>query len=209
MPAAALETLEALVSGLGAFFSDRLKSPYMVIALAGRRIDAPGATPARFPDTNITLVEARVRDVFQRLGGTTVVSSAACGADLIALQEAGRLAMRRRVVLAADRDRFRKTSVEDRPGDWAATYDRVIDEVAARGDLVVIQNPGAGDAVYPTANRRILDEAIALGKTAGEPVAAAVIWDGTARGAGDWTEDFRKAAKDRGLEVLEISTLRS
>lgn len=180
-----------------------------MIALAGRRIDAPGATPARFPDTNVTLVEARVRDMFQRLGGTTIVSSAACGADLVALQEAGRLAMRRRVVLAADRDRFRKTSVEDRPGDWAATYDRVMDEVAARGDLVVMQSQPPGDAGYAAANRRILDEAIALGRTSGEPVAAAVIWEGKARETADWTEDFRNAAKDRGLDVLEISTLRT
>ena len=50
---------------------------------------------------------------------SVLVCSAACGADLIALQAAGRVSLRRRIVLPFEPSRFRDSSVVDRPGDWA------------------------------------------------------------------------------------------
>ena len=69
-----------------------------------------------------------------------VVSSAACGADLLALEQAGGLGLRRRVVIPFDRERFRAGSVVDRPGDWGGLYDSILDAVGAQGDLVVLRD---------------------------------------------------------------------
>jgi hypothetical protein len=107
----------------------------MIIALAGRRVDAPGAKPPRFPLQNVDLVRMRVRVMLEARAAKVVVCSAACGADLIALSEAGSLGLRRRVVLPFDRKRFRDTSVTDRPGGWGPVYDQVLDDVETAGDL--------------------------------------------------------------------------
>jgi hypothetical protein len=179
----------------------------MVLALAGRRVDAAGVASPRFPPERVEAVRAEVHTMLQRLHVSALVSSAACGADLIALVEAGRLGLRRRVVLPAAVARFRDTSVTDRGAAWGPVYDDVLADVARRNDLVVLAGAGDGDAAYAAANQRILDEAIALGRERGEKVAAALVWDGAARGAGDVTEAFGAAARARKLNVVEILTL--
>jgi hypothetical protein len=97
-----------------------------IIALAGRRIDASGTTPPRFPLSNVEEVRSRLAGAFVRLHAVGLVCSGACGADLVALEAAEQLGMRRRVVLPFVPDRFRKSSVVDRPGDWGRVFDRQI-----------------------------------------------------------------------------------
>ena len=65
-----------------------------VIALAGRRIDAPDTDPPRFPLGNIPMVRQRLVDMLAAERADALVCSAACGADLIALEEAERLGIR-------------------------------------------------------------------------------------------------------------------
>ena len=117
-----------------------------VIALAGRRIDAAGAGSIRFPLEAVPLVRQRVGDLLRQEGARALVCSAACGADLIALEEAGRLGMRRRVVLPFAPAQFRNTSVIDRPGHWGPLFDRVIEDVRSAGDLVVLDLCGDKEA---------------------------------------------------------------
>jgi hypothetical protein len=178
----------------------------MIIALAGRRIDAADSEPPRFPLQNIEIVGERVMAMLRAQQATALVSSAACGADLIALSQAGSLGLRRRVVLPFEREHFRKSSVTDRPGDWGPLYDRLIDEVDARGDLVVLRDM-TEEMAYSLANQAILDEAVSLAIALDEPAAVALVWDGLSRGPGDITEEFGSEGRKRGLSVLEIKTI--
>ena len=177
----------------------------MIIALAGRRVDSPEAKDTRFPLQNVGIVRERIRALLQE-NAAALVSSAACGADLIALSEAGKLGLRRRVVLPFERPRFRETSVTDRPGDWGPLFDEVLDAVEAAGDLVVLQE-GSDDEAYALANRAILDESLALAKTAHQPVRAVLVWDGKSRGDHDLTEDFGVEARKRGMPVTDVPTI--
>jgi len=152
------------------------------------------------------MVRERVRELLAGKGASAVVSSAACGADLIGLGEAGTLGIRRRVVLPFGRGRFRETSVMDRPGDWGAVYDRILDQVEAVGDLLVLDIASEDDP-YAAANSVILDDAVALAKAADEPAGAVLVWDGVSRGDGDLTEDFGVQARKRGLPVMEVLTI--
>ena len=176
----------------------------MVIALAGRRIDAADAAEPRFPLRNVPVVSDRIRTMLTECRGTDLVCSAACGADLLALEAAGDLGMRRRVVLPSGPSRFRDTSVTDRPGDWGDRYDRIIQALEPRGDVVV--NPQS-DSDYLATNLRILDEAEALAATAGGPVVSVVVWNGGSRGSEDVTEAFATESRRRGHEVREVSTI--
>lgn len=177
----------------------------MIIALAGRRVDSPEAKDTRFPLLNVGIVRERVRALLQE-NAAALVSSAACGADLIALSEAGKLGLRRRVVLPFERPRFRETSVTDRPGDWGPLFDEVLDAVEAAGDLVVLR-AGSDDEAYALANRAILDESLALAKTAHQPVRAVLVWDGKSRGDQDLTESFGAEARKRGMPVTDVPTI--
>ncbi len=61
-----------------------------VIVEAGRRVDAPGAEVARFPSSNVDEVRQRIQQLLAREKPIAFVSSAACGADLLALDISGR-----------------------------------------------------------------------------------------------------------------------
>jgi hypothetical protein len=179
----------------------------MVIALAGRRIDASGAETPRFPLSNVGVVRQSLRELFETRRAKALVSAAACGADLNALSEAGALGMRRRVVLPFDRNRFRATSVTDRPGEWGPIYDQILDEVSSKGDLVTLEGDANDSQAYSAANLAILNEAVALARQSNQPLMAVLVWDGERRGEDDLTEAFGDEARRRGLQVLEVRTI--
>ena len=66
------------------------------------------ASQPRFPARNLTRVANAVRVLLQQHGITAVVSYAAWGADLLGLSEAGKLGLRRRVVVPFSRVKFGK-----------------------------------------------------------------------------------------------------
>jgi hypothetical protein len=178
----------------------------MVLAIAGRRIDAPDAVP-RFPAQNVPLVRSRIRAELLRTGAKAVVGSAACGADLIAMAEAGSAMLRRIVVLPFETERFKKASVADRPGDWGPIFDRVMDSVAAQGDLVILQGHSEGDEAYVATNEAILDRAERIARETNDVVSALIVWDGKKRGDDDLTYRFGESARRRALPVLEVLTV--
>jgi hypothetical protein len=179
----------------------------MVIAVAGRRVDADSAPIARFPLQNVPLVQRRLDELFTREAATAVVSSGACGADLVALTVAGTRHMRRRVVLPFGRDEFRASSVTDRPGDWGSVYDRVLAELDPAGDVVIMAGHSAGDAAYAAANDAILDEAAALARQGATDVVAVLVWEGAPRDGTDMTAAFGESARKRGYRVEQVKTL--
>lgn len=179
----------------------------MVMALAGRRIDRANAVHPRFPAANTDLVRGRLRSMFERLRPEALVSSAACGADLLALDEAGIVGIRRRIVLPFESEHFRRTSVLDRPGGWGSLYDRVTEEVRASGDLVILESGAEGDDAYAAINSALLDEAAKLASASEGKLTAALVWDQRPRGNGDLTQGFGEEARRRGWPVVEIATV--
>jgi len=177
-----------------------------VVALAGRRVDASDTDPPRFPLKNVPLVRQRLADLFASERAVTLVCSAACGADLIALEEAERLGLRRRLVLPFSPERFRQTSVVDRPGEWGPVFDRLVAAAVETGDLVVLGDE-EGDAAYAAANAAIIREAQSLAQhDAPQRAVAAIIWEGAVRHGNDNTEGFRSLAEQAGFEVCSILT---
>jgi hypothetical protein len=177
-----------------------------VAAIAGRRFDKPDGPP-RFPRSNDALVRRRIRDVLERRRVQTLVASAACGADLAALEIAEQLRIRRVVFLPHDPETFRERSVVDRAPDWGSRYDRVIEALRAAGDLHVLNAPGSGDAAYRATSDALLSETLKLAATSHVPAIAIVVWDGESRGPDDFTDHFRQSAAIRELPIEEVGTL--
>lgn len=187
----------------------------MVIALVGRRIDASDATIERFPLRNVGIVRDRMREAFLELGAEALVTSAAAGADLIALEVAADMGIPWRIVLPFACPQFRTLSVDDRPGDWGEAFDRFCQEARTSENLRVLPVRSALLGALLETNQAILDEAELLANdlrnrppdAVHDSVAALVVWDGQPRGDDDVAHAFVQEAKQRGYSVIEISTL--
>lgn len=179
----------------------------MVIALAGRRVDTPRAKIARFPRENVPQVRSRIFDWLKRHDIVTLVCSAACGADLLALDAAGELGIRRRIVLPFPREQFRASSVVDRGGEWGVYYDAILDVVTAKGDVFRLGYTPENKTAYLETNHVILELAMLLGTQLAHPVGAVAVWDGVSRSDNDITKAFQEEAREHGLAVEKISTL--
>ncbi|SDD73113.1 hypothetical protein SAMN05216345_11492 [Cupriavidus sp. YR651] len=181
---------------------------HAVVALAGRRIDAADAILSRFPLANVEHVAARIAAELERVQAVALVCSAACGADLIALDTAAIRRIRRRIVLPFDAHRFAETSVRDRPGEWMASFTRHIDKAVQDGDLVTLPGSGDDERDYLATNAAIIAQASALAGTF-VPVAALhafAVWEGVARPGADTTAAFVSLATQQGLRVTTIPT---
>ena len=158
-----------------------LLTPPVVVALAGRRPDAPNADSKRFPQSNTPLVRQRLYNLFVSEGFTVLVSSAACGADLLALSIAIELGMQTIVVLPFAPALFRRLSVTDRPGDWGELFDRVLEQTTKDGTLRVLNYAEDDPKAFLETNKLI----VALAREQAGPDESPVctlVWDGHPRG---------------------------
>ena len=177
-----------------------------IVVLAGRRVDKDGAVPVRFPLANVPTVRERLKSVFEHQNCTTLVTAAAAGVDLIGLQVAGELGMRRRILLALPVEHFRTVSVADRPGDWGPVFDRIIHEAESTGDVTILGDSDTKES-FMQANRAIIREAAQMANDNHLRRIAVIAWDGQPRGADDVTADFKEYAADQEFTIIEISTL--
>ena len=186
----------------------RLHGRNVIVALAGRRIDAADAAEPRFPASAINIVRQRIASAFEEIHASELVSAAACGADLIAIDVAQQRGMPASIVLPYAADEFRRTSVVDRGNDWGGPYDAAIREAENHGRLHILGLP-EGDAAYLATNEAILDEALknSGGETRG--VLAVIVWDGPLHGRTDYTAAFADEARRRGMRVSSIPILAS
>ena len=178
-----------------------------MVALAGRRIDAADSTVERFPLDCIAIVAERLRDELQHLRASTLICSAANGADLTALHVARELGMHRRIVLPFSIAKFRDVSVTDRPGGelWGWIFDEIIEEAAASGSLTLLDgSPSDNGNAFAAASARIIDDAVALSAEFGAPVSGIAVWDGTSRGKDDMTASFVERMHAHGLPVHTV-----
>lgn len=175
----------------------------VVAALAGRRIDAVGSKVRSFPIDRIDQVRANLESLFEQEAVERLVCSAACGADLIALDLAKKAGLRYRVILPFSIERFRQSSVVDRPGDWGPLFDQLVKDIPD-SELIVLPELANDDEAYDYANKEIVRQA-AMMAAPGTGLAIAV-WEGQPRQGSDATASFLQLAKDAGLKERIVRT---
>ena len=94
-----------------------------VLAFAGHMIDAPDRLAPRFPAALEPAVTDALRNHLRELHAPIVYASAACGADLIAIEQASALGAEVNIVLPFDRDDFVRTSVSNGGPGWIERFD--------------------------------------------------------------------------------------
>ena len=178
----------------------------MIVASAGRRIDETNAETSRFPLENVALTRARIFEFLKKEAATILVCSAACGADLLILEAAGQLKIERHIILPFERERFRTTSVIDRPGDWGKPFDEICGEVEKQGNLTVLKDFENDSDAYSAATTEILNKAESLQSTGENQKLALLIWEGNVKSEDDETAGFATKANARNFVVKEILT---
>jgi hypothetical protein len=184
-----------------------------VVAVAGRRIDPEPAEAQRFPFEQVPRVECELHRLFEDVGASILVTSAACGADLLALKVAGAMSMPARIVLPFSAARFKETSVLDRPRPdyWGELFETALAAARAKGEVIELAGNPKNDGAYSAANEAIIKDALSLASSAAcgpdkRPVAV-IIWEGKARSGTDATDEFRRSAEAAGFDIRTIATI--
>lgn len=185
--------------------SDQSSFNLSVAALAGRRIDSKDSGKKRFPLTEAENVAKKLFQHFQNEKVKHLFCSAACGADIIAIEVANELGIPCTIVIPFTRKIFKKTSVLDRPGDWGDRFDRLINTVQENNKLIQLGfNPDDVTAFSKT-NSWILSNAL---KSELPQKLAFVVWEGQPRGNDDFTAEFLDSAHSQGFKTKSILTIR-
>lgn len=179
-----------------------------IVAVAGRRVDAPGTDPPSFPSAALASVSSRIDEFLDGHAVRTVVASCSSGADILLLEAAAARGLGTRIILPFSIERFRETSVIDRGAEWGTRYDKLIASATHNGDVVVLPEvQGRADDVSGRVTRKIIEETVRIAKLLHARTLAVAIWEQKARSTHDATQDFLKQARRAKLKVEEISTL--
>jgi hypothetical protein len=173
-----------------------------VVALAGRRTDASDTNIVRFPLSSVEKVRTELHNLFLETKTNKLVCSAACGADLVALDVAGELGIERHVIIPFSVPEFRRISVTDRPGSWGSLYDKVIADVLALGLLQILGRDSNDDSAFSITNKVIIKQAQLL--TNDTKPLAVVIWEGESHEVIDSTREFLRLAQQAKFDEVSI-----
>ena len=157
-----------------------------VLALAGRRTSQDESR-----------VRDALRDVLSREAVQLLVSSAARGADILAIEAARALGIPNLIILPFEKEKFRETSVVDGTPEWGLRFDSVVREA----ELVVIAaDPSMSP--YRAASHEIVREAKRRAAEQHARFLAIAVWDGQSRGKDDHTAGFLDMARNEGATIL-------
>lgn len=177
-----------------------------IVAFAGRRIDPPNAETIRFPARNIERVRNDICRELKNQHAQGLVSSAAAGADLLAVKAAINLGITSRIVLSPSVHEFERMSVEDRGSYWTQEFENAIAAIVPDNITCIPAEPDMTDT-FRSINERILTDAVALSVSRSDKLVCFAVWDGIKRGEDDFSADFVERAVKRGLPVTHISTV--
>jgi hypothetical protein len=185
--------------------SDDLGKREGVAILAGRRLDQTGSKPQRFPLDNLEHVKQLLRKTFLKLGIGKLICSAACGADLLAIEVALRLQIETHIILPFEKDMFKQQSVTDRPGDWGAFFDRLMNTSDKNVSVRILGLESDSFEAYIKTNNEII--AYARDMANKRHITSIVVWDGDKWGEDDITYQFIAASQQAGFYTVEVPTL--
>ncbi len=180
-----------------------------VVAFTGHMIDRPDSDTSRFPPQLEALVRTQIREALERLGADFGYASAACGGDIIFLEEMLTRGGEIHIALPFRRDEFVDTSVKFAGDDWVTRFEHVLSHATAvtyatnegyLGDDILFQY--TGDLVNGMALLR-------ADQMATEPVLLAVLeTDSAAMQGGTQDNVTRWRAIGNTVEIIDLAAVR-
>jgi class 3 adenylate cyclase len=129
----------------GSWLAQALAIP-PVLVFTGHMIDRPERPAPRFPSVLEPWVQESIRKRLEAMRPLAAYGSAACGADILCLEEMRRLGGETHVILPFPPAEFSQVSVEFAAGDWKARFER---SLAAADSVTVASDHHARGSVAP------------------------------------------------------------
>ena len=181
-----------------------------VVVFSGHMIDQPERPLSRFSQNLQKEVQKEIALRLEKLDAGFGYSSAACGSDILFLEEMLRRKGEINIILPVEKDRFRRESV-DRivPGsDWSVRFDRVL-EKASRVIVANEKQTSGNDSSYEYSNLLQHGLAILGANILDTELVPLAVWD-RLPGDGPWgTASMLELWRSQGLkpEIIDIGTL--
>lgn len=149
-----------------------------VVAFTGHRIDLPARGQPRFPASAEGAVRAAIAQRLQKLGAGFGYASAACGSDIIFLEEMLKRGGEIHIVLPCSPAEFRIESVDaaGRPG-WGARFERLLRR-AARVHVANDHGKAPGSLGFEYANLLLDGMARLRAASLDTDLVPLAVWDG-------------------------------
>ena len=180
-----------------------------VIAFAGHMLDRPEQVVSRFPAAAEQRVRTAIREALDRYGAEFGYTSAACGADILFIEEMLDRGGEVHIALPFRRDDFVETSVAFAGTDWVTRFHRVLERATAvsfatnegyLGDDVLFQY--TGDLINGMALLR-------AEQLATDPVLLAVLEPQAIEKKGGTADQVRRwREQGKSTEVIDIARIR-
>jgi len=179
-----------------------------VLAYCGHMVDAAGRAAPRFPCEKVGAVRKAIRERLTQHGTLHGFGSAACGTDLLFLEELTKLERTATVVLPFPEADFASLSIGP---DWADRWTKVRN--AKNVELLPPLQPACPPAAdlpraFGTANREILRRAIEYAERLDEQPVVIAVWDGRPGDGAGGTAETVALWRDEGYEVEVIDITR-
>ena len=150
-----------------------------IAIFAGHMIDGPSRRMPRFPAEREKPVRDRIRERISAYGSPVIgFSSAACGADILFLEEVAKSGGETHIVLPFDMEQFIEESVACvAGGNWTARFH----DVLGRAKSLTIASPCKTDDLglaYDYSNMVLLGLALMKKRELEGEIAALTVWDG-------------------------------
>jgi hypothetical protein len=184
-----------------------------VLVFTGHRIDAPGRSQPRFPESQEDEALRAILDAVQSelpADGRPVVAFAggASGGDLLVHQACEQLGIQHNLYLIIPRDAYVTKSVAPAGASWVERFNHQYATVPHREyqDRVELPDwlqdkPDYG--IWKRSNHGMLHNAIAVG---GEDMSLIALWDGEGGDGPGGTQDMVETAKKRGARTVVLDT---
>lgn len=148
-----------------------------VVLFSGHLLDLPSREVKRFPPENEQLVRGRIARWLEEYNGRIGYSSAACGSDIIFLEEMLRRGAEINIVLPFEKEPFIATSVDLIPGsDWKQRFEKVL---AKANEIKILSqyNEITLDDDLLFANLYLYGTAQVRAERAGTDLKTLLVWD--------------------------------
>lgn len=178
-----------------------------VCVFSGHMLDKADQETARFQLDDIERVQSDIRHFFDSNSIGVTYSSAACGSDILFLEEAARRGIESIIILPFSAEDFKKSSVSFAGQDWEMRFDKVLN--SASNVINLDDDPTAPGSIAFTYTNRYLDGLSLLrARILETETCCLAVWDRSKSQIGGGTSEIAShwEARSTDLSVIDVGS---
>jgi class 3 adenylate cyclase/tetratricopeptide (TPR) repeat protein len=178
-----------------------------VCVFSGHMLDKADQETPRFQLEDIERIQSEIRNFFDSTSIGVTYSSAACGSDILFLEEAARRGIESIIILPFSPEDFKKSSVSFAGQDWEMRFDKVLK--SASNVINLDDDPTAPGSIAFTYTNRYLDGLSLLrARILETETCCLTVWDSSKSQIGGGTSEIAShwEARSTDLSVIGVGS---